>query len=218
MQGGILFDMDGVLVASGRIHAESWRMVAKRAGLTITDEQFKESFGQTSQDIIRLWWGSGVTDDEVRRIDEEKEKVYRSLVSGLVPLTIGVRETLWHLQRAGHLLAVATSGPLANVDLVLDEGGMRGFFSAVVTREDITRGKPAPDVFLRGAEKLALLPARCVVVEDAPVGIEAALAANMRAIGFVGTHPAERLEACGAHRVVKKMSEITPELISELLA
>lgn len=210
--------MDGVLVASGRVHAESWKVLARRSGLTISDRQFTDSFGQTSHDIIRQWWGPGMPPDKVREIDDEKERFYRSLISGLVPLTVGVREMLWHLQGAGFKLAMATSGPRANVDLVLDEGGMAGFFAALVTREDITRGKPAPDVFLRAAERLNLEPRHCVVVEDAPVGIEAALAAGMRAIGFVGTHPAERLREAGAHYVAGRMSDITPELVSSLLA
>jgi HAD superfamily hydrolase (TIGR01509 family) len=215
--GAVIFDMDGVIVASGRIHAESWKLLARRHGRNITDEQFKASFGQTSREIIRTWWGPELSDVDVHTLDLEKEALYRHLITGVVPLTIGVRETLWGLERAGYRMAIATSGPLANVELVLREGGMEGFFAALATGEDVTRGKPAPDVFLIAAERLGVPPARCVVVEDAPVGIEAGIAAGMKVIGFVGTHPAERLKEAGAHLVARHMNEITPSAVAALL-
>jgi beta-phosphoglucomutase len=79
------------------------------------------------------------------------------------------------------------------------------------------QGKPAPGIFLKAAARAGLMPADAVVVEDAPVGIAAALAGGMRAIGFIGTHPRARLEAGGAHAVVERLVETTPELIASLL-
>ncbi len=215
---GVVFDMDGVLVASGPAHAASWRVLAQRNGRTMSDEFFRSTFGRTSRDIVRMVWGEATSDSEVKRLDDEKEHVYRDLIRGTVPLGIGARETVAALQAAGMALAIGTSGPRENADLVLDESGLRASFSAIVTGADIQRGKPAPDCFLLAAEQLDIPPARCVVVEDAPVGLEAAHAAGMGTIGLVGTHPRATLEAARAQRIVAHLGEITPDLIRGLVS
>lgn len=212
----VIFDMDGVLVASGPAHAASWKMLARRHGLAITDEQFAATFGQTSRDIIRRLWGPELTDEQIRALDDEKERLYRELITGMVPLTIGVRETLHALHDAGLPLAVATSGPRENVDLVLDETGLRPLLAVAVTGFDVQRGKPAPDCFLLAAERLAAPPRACLVVEDTPAGIEAARNAGMPVIGLAGTHPPERLAEAGATRVAERLNEITPALVRAL--
>ena len=217
MPQGVIFDMDGVLVASGPAHSHSWRMLAKKHGIELTEAQFKESFGKPSRDIVREIWGQDVSDEDVRRIDEEKEAVYREIITGRAPLTIGVRETLARLQEAGFVLAVGTSGPPENVELVLGETRLTSAFAATVNGFDVKHGKPAPDIFQLAAERAGLQPTDCVVVEDAPVGVAAALAAGMKVIGYVGTHPAETLRDAGVHIVVNELPDITPELVRGLL-
>lgn len=218
MPTGVIFDMDGVLVASGPAHAASWQILADKHGVAMFAEQFKATFGQTSRDIIRKFWGADVSNAEVQRLDEEKEAIYRELITGKVPLENGAREMLSALRQAGYVLAVATSGPRANVELVLSETNLERFFAVAVTGFDVTRGKPAPDCFLLAAERARLKPERCVVVEDAPAGIEAALAAAMKPIGLVGTHPARRLADAGAVMVVERLTEITPASVATLLS
>ena len=92
MQIGVIFDVDGVLVDSGAAHAASWRAVAKTHGIDISDEQFKRTFGRPSRDIIRIIWGEGVSEDEIRHYDDAKEASYRDLISGRVPLAAGARQ------------------------------------------------------------------------------------------------------------------------------
>ena len=218
MQPGVIFDMDGVLVASGPAHAASWRLVARRDGLEISDADFKKQFGRPSRDIVRTIWGEQTSDANVTRIDDAKEAAYRDLVRGMVPLTIGVRETLHGLRAAGLKLAIGTSGPRENVELVLQESRLAPLFDAVVTGFDVLHGKPAPDCFLLAAQRIGLPANACVVVEDAPVGIQAALAAEMKCIALVGTHPAERLAESHPTQIVQHLKEITAELVRRLLA
>ncbi len=218
MPQGVIFDMDGVIVDSGGPHRESWRLLARRSGLTITDAAFAETFGMTSREIITKLWGAQVGDAQARDIDARKEAVYRDLITGRVPLSIGARETLAALAAVGFRLAVGTSGPPENVELVLRETRLAPYFTATVTGFDVARGKPAPDIFLTAAERLALPPVDCIVIEDAPVGIAAARAAGMPAIGYTGTHPAERLRDAGAVTVVAQLREITPALIRQIFA
>ena len=152
--------------------------------------------------------------DEVHRRDTEKEVVYRDLIRGRIPLMPGCHELLAALQKAGLLLAVATSGPPENLELVLREGDLGHYFAATVNGCDISHGKPLPDCFLLAAERLGLPPSACTVIEDAPVGIEAGRAAGMCVIALVGTYPPPQLRAAGATHVVHELREITPELVA----
>ncbi|MBN2447744.1 MAG: HAD-IA family hydrolase, partial [Phycisphaerae bacterium] len=207
----------GVLVDSGAAHAESWRIVARQHGLDVSDELFQSTFGRPSRDIIRIIWGADTTDARVAELDDEKELRYRELIHGNIPLMPGCREMLAALRDAGLVLSVATSGPRENLECVISEGRLSEFFTATVHGFDIQHGKPAPDCFLLAAKRCGLPPADCVVVEDAPVGIEAATAAGMPAIALTGTHPAERLRAAGASEIINHLSALAPALITKCL-
>lgn len=214
---GVIFDMDGVLVASGRAHAESWRIAARRSGKEVSSDLFSRVFGMRSAEIIKIIWGDDLSPEDIKHHDDVKEDAYRDLIRGMVPLTVGVRECLTSLQQAGFKLAVGTSGPPENLELVLAEGMLFDFFSATVNGFEIERGKPNPDVFLLAAERLGVPANRCVVVEDAPVGFEAAKAAGMPVIGLVGTHPREKLDEDGVDWVAERLAAITPECVQGLL-
>lgn len=218
MSTAIIFDMDGVIVASGPAHAASWKLVARKHGIAISEATFRETFGRPSRDIVRIIWGDHVSDDEIKRIDDEKEAAYRDLVRGMIPLSIGVREALAGLRAAAFPLAVATSGPRENVELVLNETALTEYFDSIVTGFDVQRGKPAPDCFLLAATRLGAAPSDCVVVEDAPVGVEAGIAAGMTVIGYVGTWPTERLRDAGATLTISAFRELTPQRITTIMA
>ena len=216
MAAGVIFDMDGVLVDSGPAHLESWQRVARKRGVDITAERFRQTFGMPSRDIVRTFWGDKLSDEEVARIDEEKESIYRALINERIPLMPGCREMLERLRRAGLRLAVASSGSPENLDMVISGGLIANYLQVQVNGFDVAEGKPAPDCFLLAAERLGLPPEKCVAVEDAPVGITAAHAAGMPVIAVVGTQPPERLSAAGADQVVSTLDEITPELVRGL--
>lgn len=216
MAFGIIFDMDGVLVDSGRAHHESWRRLARKHGIDVSAERFRESFGRPSRDIIRALWGESVSDADVQRLDAEKEALYRELISAAVPLMPGCRELLERLRKAGYRLAVASSGPPENLELVLSDGLIANYFEAEVHGFETAVGKPAPDCFLLAAERLELSPSSCAVVEDAPVGVQAGRAAGMKVIGLAGTHPAETLQAAGAASTITSLDELTLELVARL--
>jgi len=164
-----IFDVDGVLVDSYGPHYRSWCELAAESGLSITEEQFAETFGRTSRDIIRRFWGDDAVDDaRVHELDDRKEALYREIVSADFPAMDGAAELIDALHDDGILLAVGSSGPPENVGLVLERLGRRDRIGAVVTGMDVTRGKPDPQVFLIAARKLGVPPGSCVVVEDAP--------------------------------------------------
>ncbi len=218
MPDGVIFDMDGVLVDSGEPHHESWQVLAQQYGIDVSAERFGKTFGRPSRDIIRIIWGEDLSDEEIERIDAEKEAVYRDLVRDDVPLMPGCRDLLQRLSDAGYRLAVGTSGPEENLTLVLERGGIAPFFAATVNGFDVEHGKPAPDCFVLAAERLGISPQQCIVVEDAPVGVQAGVAAGAAVIALTGTQPRDALQEAGAARIVDHLDEITVDMVAALLA
>ncbi|HJW69994.1 MAG TPA: HAD family phosphatase [Candidatus Binatia bacterium] len=202
----VIFDVDGVLVDSYDAHMRSWLLMGREHGLTITEEQFASTFGQTSREIIARFWGSDLSREDAEALGARKEAIYRDLIRERFPAMDGSVELIDALADAGFRLAVGSSGPPENVELTLDCLGRASRFNAVVTGRDITRGKPDPQVFQIAAERLGLPPARCIVVEDAPVGITAARAAGMASVALVGTVAADRLGE--ADLVVRSLREL----------
>lgn len=215
MQHAVIFDVDGVLVDSYQPHYESWRILGEEQGLKITEAMFRETFGRTSRDIIRHWWGQAISDAQAREMDERKEALYREVVEQDFPAMDGAAALIDALRSAGFLLAVGSSGPKVNVDLVLRKLGKAESFGAKITGQDVTRGKPDPQVFQLAAQRLGVSPACCVVVEDAPAGVQAAKRAGMTAIALLGTAPAEQLSA--ADRIVASLRELSPASIKSMI-
>ena len=213
----VLFDMDGVLIDSYRAHLESWTIVCREMGLEITESRFAETFGRTSREVIRGFWGADLSEDDVARIDRRKEAVYRELVSRDLPVMDGLLPLLDGLKRGGVPIAVASSGPPENVDLVVRALGPDRF-GAIVSGVDVERGKPDPQVFLVAAARLGASPARCVVIEDAPPGLRAARMAGMRSIALLSTGRREEEVAVeGPDLIIESLRELTPERIESLL-
>jgi beta-phosphoglucomutase len=211
---GLIFDVDGVLVDSYWAHFKSWQVAAAEFSFTITEDEFRQNFGRKSHETIAERWGDQLTADQASQFEQRKEAAYRNVIRDDFPGMEGAGELIdaWHT--AGHLLAVASSGPPENVAIVLDRLARRDRFEAVITGADVTRGKPDPQVFLLAAERLKVPANRCAVIEDAPAGIAAAKAAKMLAIGLVSTgHTWESLSAAD-HRV-GSLCDLTPQRIIE---
>ncbi|OHB66579.1 MAG: hypothetical protein A2V70_16160 [Planctomycetes bacterium RBG_13_63_9] len=213
-----IFDMDGVLVDTYHAHFQSWLDMAAAEGLSFTEAEFAPTFGRTSREIIATFWGEGHYDDrQIAALDEKKEAAFRRVIESHFPAMPGATGLLRGLHDAGFGLALGSSGPPENVDLVLDKLGARELFEAVVTGMDVTRGKPDPQVFLIAASRLGVPPKCCVVVEDAPAGIAAASAAGMACIGLTSTgRTAESLAA--ADLIVGSLGELSAEVLRDLIA
>jgi beta-phosphoglucomutase len=215
MAVSVIFDVDGVLVDSYDAHLRSWVGMAREHGLTITEAQFAETFGQTSREVIARFWGDRVDDAQRRVLDARKEAIYRDLIRERFPVMDGARESIDACVAAGMPLAVGSSAPRENVELTLELLGRRDAFAAIVSGEDVTRGKPDPQVYVLAAERLGLPARRCVVVEDAPVGVRAARAAGAAVVALIGTAPRERY--ADADLVVASLRELSPARLAALV-
>jgi HAD superfamily hydrolase (TIGR01509 family) len=200
-----IFDHDGVLVDTLALHQQAWLELGRRTGLAISPEFVHRTFGMTNPSILRLLPGEPMSEAEMSRLSTLKEECYREIARGSIALMDGVREVLDAITARGVLLAIGSSGARANLGLTVRECGLEGRFAAIVALEDITHGKPDPEVFLVAATRLGVEPARSVVFEDAPIGIQAAKAAGMYTVGMATSHAAAALWATGADEVVENL-------------
>lgn len=210
-----IFDWDGVIIDSSRAHELAWERLGAETGRALPAGHFKEGFGRKNDHIIPHILGWDLPASEVVRLGRRKEELYREILreTGIAPLP-GVREFLLRLRAAGVPCAVGSSTERLNIDTIMGLIGFAGFFPVIVAADDVTRGKPDPQVFLLGAAGLGVAPARCVVFEDALAGLEAARAGGMKAVGVATTHPAAAL-AGNADRVVARLDELdAPALVA----
>lgn len=211
---GFVFDWDGVVIDSHAAHEESWRLLFAEIGRPMPGDFFKQTFGMRNQQIIPAWFDFVRADDpaEIRRLGDRKEELYRDILrsEGIDPLP-GVLPLLRELKSLGIPRAVGSSTPRVNIDFVTGAAGLDGLFDAWVTAEEVTLGKPDPQVFLKAAGKIGRDPARCVVLEDAHVGIEAGRRAGMKVLAVATTHPPEALGAADA--VFENLAGLTVENI-----
>lgn len=197
-----IFDHDGVLVDTLAFHQQAWVDLGRATGLELTEEFIHQTFGMTNSSIFQLLKGDTLSAEEIRAYSDRKEVCYREAATGKIVLMDGVREFLDGLTAAGVKLAIGSSGVRPNLDLTVRECDLEGRFAAIASVEDIMRGKPDPQVFLVAARKSGIEPAHSIVFEDAPVGIQAAKAAGMYAVGLTSSHPAQALWDAGADEVV----------------
>lgn len=212
-----IFDHDGVLVDSLDLHSDAWLELGRRENLEITSDFIRETFGMTNPSIFRKLLGEQIEDAEMARLGLIKEVCYRDSAKGTIELMVGVRDLLDGLTAHGARLAIGSSGVRPNLDLTVSECGLDGRFTAIASLEDIRNGKPDPEVFLVAAKKAGVHPSRAVVFEDATVGIQAAKAAGMWAVGVGTTHPLESLKAAGADEVVATLEDYPVSRLMERL-
>lgn len=212
---GAIFDLDGVLVDTGWAHRQSWYDLAEKEGLAMSDEFFTSTFGMQNYQILPMLAGRELSDEEIERLSDWKEQRYRDLIAEKLTLPAGADRLLDELKAAGFLAAIGSSAPRANLELVLEKLRLRDYFDAWVTKEEIVNGKPAPDTFLRAAEKLALPPARCIVVEDAVQGVQAGKAAGMAVIALTTTR--DRPALSQADMIAGNLGELKAEDFTRLL-
>ncbi len=207
MDIGALFDWDGVVIDSSAAHEESWERLAAEEDLPLFEGHFKKTFGMKNAIIIPniLKWTNDPA--EVKRLSLRKEELYREVIqeTGIEALP-GVHDLLKFLQDQEIPCCVGTSTDRINVETIMDVIGVREYFAGIVSSEDVSHGKPDPEVFLLAANKIDRRPERCLVFEDAHHGVEAGLKGGMKICAVATTHPAE--EFTDAHMVVNRLSDL----------
>lgn len=210
----VLWDMDGTLLDSADYHWRAWRETLAAEGFELTRALFAESFGRRNDATLRAYFGEEFPLSEVERISAIKEARYRDMVRTCgVELLPGVGRWLARLKEDGWRQALASSASLLNVETILGGLNIADVFDAIVCAEDVQTGKPDPEVFLVASARVSAPPRRCVVIEDAPAGIEGARLAGMRTIGVQSSHT-----LLTADVVVRTLDELPEDAFDCLVA
>ncbi|OGI18154.1 MAG: hypothetical protein A3J06_04450 [Candidatus Moranbacteria bacterium RIFCSPLOWO2_02_FULL_48_19] len=211
----IVFDMNGVIIDDERIHQEAWRQWCQKYGFRLTEDEFKHNvFGRTEADIFSSLFHRQLSSDELEKYSAERVGIAIFLFKSKVALTEGLLEFFHELKAHNIPFAVATSARKPYTDFILDGLNIRQFFKKIVTAEEISKGKPDPEIYLLTAKKLLINPIHCVAFEDSLSGIKSAQAAGMKVIGITTTHTAEELG--GADKVIDSFKYISIEDLKKL--
>jgi len=213
----VIWDVDGVVLDSAEQHRQAWQRLAEEQDLPYTDAAFWAHFGRRNSDVIPAMFGVAGPPERVAALADRKEQIYRTLlVEQATPLP-GAKELLAALHDAGYRQALASSAPLENLRLIVALLGLEPYLAAWVSGESVAQGKPAPDIFLAAAARAGAPPTCCVVIEDAPAGIQAAHAGGMKALAVrrAGQSDAPGLEQ--AEYVADSLSEVNVAVVDGLL-
>jgi len=216
-----IFDLDGTLFDTFDEHHESWRDVCAEHDVPLSREQFVWSFGRRNEEIIpALWRAAGrpaPEGHELTHVAERKEELFRARFLAAPLLMRGAETLLRALRTAGWKLGAGSSAPPRNVEAFLSCLPADVRFDATVSGADVRRGKPFPDVFRLAAERLGVEPARAIVFEDAPPGVEAARRAGMKCVA-IASRGRTRDELREADLVVEDFTGLAPDSLSALLS
>ncbi|HEX5671676.1 MAG TPA: HAD family phosphatase [Acidimicrobiia bacterium] len=200
--GAVIFDCDGVLADSEWASAAAWQDTLERYGFLLSPEEFARFIGTTDRDLAETFGPRLGIDPEVI-LSNANDRLRAILSGGLESFA----DAVGLLGRLDVPVAVASNSDRWRLDAVLAAAGLAGRFKVSVGADEVGQPKPAPDVYLRAAELLAIDPADCLVIEDSPTGIEAARKAGMGVIAVDRGHfPRESLEP--ADQVVGSLEEI----------
>lgn len=211
MVEAVIFDLDGVLADTEPFSIEAGRMTMKEYGIKLTPGEKRRAFGRTDLDISAYAIKLRNLDLKPEALVRRKDRIYSGLIKGKLKPMPGAWELLKNLKKRGMPFAVASSGTPEKINATLTETGLGRMFNIIVSAEDITRGKPDPDIFLKAAEKLGARPENCLVVEDSQAGIEAAKAAGMKCLALKSPNTYGQ-DLSKADRVIDSLKEVEEEL------
>lgn len=199
----VLFDLDGTLIDTMPAHRALWKAFASEQGVEVDDARIRALDGRRAADVVRALMGDGPSDAEVAELVERREGRYGDWLKAADPLpeVPGAVRLVKRLAEAGLPQALATSALAETAHHAIAKLGLAGCFQAVVTAEDVAKGKPHPDVYLEAARRLGVPAARCLVAEDAAPGVLAGRAAGAAVWALSTSQSAQDLRAAGALRV-----------------
>ena len=210
-----VFDWDGVVIDSSVAHERSWQTLAREENLPLPPDHFKRGFGKRNEIIIPEILGWSKDPQEIRRLSQQKEANYRVIArQGHIRLLPGAKELTTQLNQLGIPCVIGTSTHKANLALAFELFDLGHLFQGAVASEDVSRGKPDPEVFLKACALAGGEPSKSFVFEDSFSGLQAGLAGGFITIALATTHPHEALLPQNAHRIVNNLSEVDPQWLA----
>jgi len=202
----ILWDMDGVIADSYPFHFTAWQETFAKRRIKLTKEEFTKLFGTRNDFIVGSVMGSEFPQGEVKIMVQEKEENFRRKATKNIKPFPGAVRLLHAIKKGNFKLGLVSSAPKKNIDLVLGEFDLEQIFDCIVFGQEVSESKPSPEIYLVAAERLEVTPDDCVVIEDSPLGIQAAKTAGMKCLAITNTHPQEKLEQ--ADKIVDSLEDV----------
>jgi beta-phosphoglucomutase family hydrolase len=212
----VIWDMDGVIADTAPYHLKAWQQVFQKRGVSFTENDFRRNFGQRNDTIIKNVLGENISPSEIDAIAGEKERNFRQSVGQHITPLPGAVDLIKSLKKHGFSIALASSAPIENIQMIFGGLDINDYFQAIVSGREVKEGKPSPQGFLLAAKKLGVAPQNCIVVEDAVAGIAAAKRAGMRCLAVTNTHPRTRLME--ADLIVDTLEAVSVNILEELLS
>lgn len=202
-----IFDMDGTMVNNMEFHKKAWQAFLEKYHILLSDEDFnKKISGKKNNEIFSIVFGHTVSLEDEAKYTQEKEAMYRELYAEAIAEVPGLKSVLNHLKQKGVKLAIATTATRENREFVLKALNLEGLFDVILGDEDVTQGKPHPEIYLKTAERLGVLPSECIAFEDTLPGVASAKSAGMKVVGILTTHSKEDLAQ--ANYIVNDFQEL----------
>lgn len=210
-----LFDMDGVIVHTNPYHKKAFDIFLNKYNVSLTNDELKDHiYGRTNEEIFPYIFKEDFTPQKGKQWADEKETMFRELYKGHIEPVAGLLPFLKELKENNVPVAVGTSAPIENLNFVMDELNLRGWFDTLLHSADVTKGKPDPEIYLKAAERLQVPPGNCVVLEDSIAGLNAGLNAGMKVVAVTTTHEPEEFE--GAHLIISDFKGFTVQHLLDL--
>lgn len=197
---GILWDLDGTLIDTKESHVRAWGSIFKKRGFHLDTKILDLNFGRTNEVIVPLLLGFIPDDKLLTSIINEKEEEYRRIAPSQSSLIPGVETWLITADTHNIKQAIASSSPIANIDLMLNSFKIDRYFGAIISGTTLP-AKPEPDIFIKAAEEIGCKTENCLVIEDSVAGVEGAKNAGMKCLAVATSHTEKELSL--ADRIVK---------------
>ena len=212
----LLFDLNGTMIDDMEYHNKAWYQILNNdlnANISYEDVK-KQMYGKNDELLKRVFGVDYFTQEQLDEISVKKEKIYQQDYAQDLSLIKGLDQFLINAEKSGMLMAIGSAAIPFNIDFVLDGLNIRAYFKVIVSANDVEISKPNPETFLKGAEALGVQPEDCLVLEDAPKGVEAALRANMKCIVLSTAHGVE--EFANYSNILKIVSDYNDPIFKEL--
>ena len=211
MLKAIIFDLDGTLVDSLPYHHESWRIFFKKNNIEENDfnEIYKNYKGGGTLELMSSVFGDIYTKDELEKMSDDKEVIFRDIYRSKIFPINGLRKFLDSLKKNNILLSIGSNAIRKNVLMTIKELGITNYFSSIICGDEVSKGKPDPEMYIKTLSNLKVNKNECIIFEDSIEGVTAAKNANIKAIGVTSSQSSEILKSVGAFKTIEDYTKIS---------